>query len=525
MARHKSSGQKPAPSGSGQTAAIPADWLHGVLNAALDPLVVIDLNGTVQAASASVERVFQWSAEELIGQNVKVLMPDPYHSEHDEYLANYRRTGKTNILGQVREFEGRRRDGTVFPCEISVSLAPIAGRQPLVIGMLRDITERRRNLELLESNEARLSAVLASQLDPLITIDPMGTIQTASDSVERVFQWRPHELVGQNIKVLMPEPYRGEHDGYLANYRKTGKTFIIGRVREFRACRKDGSEFPCEIAVSVAEGRGHLPVIVGTIRDITQRKLVEKEMERLNAMLSDRNAELEHFAYNSEKLASMGKLAASVAHEIRNPLTAIKMHLFAMQQSLANRPDLNDDFAVVSEEIQRLESVVRNFLDYSRAPNLKTQKVTIETMLDKVLELFGRRLTTKGIQVIREGDKGLPLVTADLEQMKQVFINLLTNAEEAMPGGGILGIIASHTRDENNRPMNLIRFHDNGPGIPEAVRHRMFEPFFTTKDDGTGLGLSIARRILESHGGRLTLETTSIGTSFAVWLPPAEEHG
>lgn len=495
--------------------------MRALLAAPLDPFFTIDLYGTIYAASNSVERVFQWTPGELLGKNIKILMPEPYHSEHDEYLANYRTTGKTNILNQAREFTAVRKDGTLFPCEITVSLAPMAGQEPLVVGFIRDITQRQRDREALQANEARLRALLAAPLDPTLTIDVFGTIHAAGDAFEHVFGWKPAELIGKNVKMLMPEPYHSEHDEYLANYRRTGKTYIIGRVRVFRGVRKDGSEFPCEIAVSAAEIRGQPPMIVGLIRDITERKQIEAEMEKLNAMLAERNTELEHFAYNSEKLASMGKLAAGVAHEIRNPLTAIKMHLFAMQQSLRNRPELEEDFRVVGDEIDRLESVVRNFLDYSRSPALKVQTLTVATMLDRVLELFGRRLANKGIQVMREGDAALPPVQADLEQMKQVFINLLTNAEEAMPEGGIIGIICGQTRDETDHPMNVIRFHDNGPGISPEIRRRLFEPFFTTKEEGTGLGLGIARRIVEGHGGRLVLEETTIGTSFAVWMPPA----
>ncbi|HTL53328.1 MAG TPA: PAS domain S-box protein [Planctomycetota bacterium] len=508
--------------GGPKTPAETEAWLRGILAAPLDPVVTIDLMGIMHSASDSCTRVFQWTPAELVGKNIKMLMPEPYHSEHDEYLANFRKTGKTNIIGQLREFEAVRKDGTRFPCEIAVSLAPIPGQPPMVVGIIRDITPRRAAQATLEASEARLRGLLQAPHDPVLTIDVFGIIHEASNAFQRVFQYQPHELVGKNIKMLMPEPYQSEHDEYLANYRRTGKTAIIGRVREFRALRKDGSEFPCEIAVSIAEIHHQPPMIVGIIRDITQRNQVEEELARLNKMLADRNVELENFAYNSEKLASMGKLAASVAHEIRNPLTAIKMHLYAMQQSLPERPDLEGDFRVVNDEMLRLESVVRNFLDYSRSPALKTQTLTIELMIDKVLELFGRRLTQKGIQLIREGDKGLPPVVADLEQMKQVFINLLTNAEEAMPQGGIIGIISSMQRDDQNRPMNVIRFHDNGPGVPESIRRRLFEPFFTTKEDGTGLGLGIARRIVEGHGGKLVLETTSIGTSFAIWLPPSE---
>jgi len=225
----------------------------------------------------------------------------------------------------------------------------------------------------------------------------------------------------------------------------------------------------------------------------------------------------------AEKLATVGKLAASVAHEIRNPLTALKMWLFSIHRAVGGDADVERQFRMVSEEIARLESIVRNFLEFSRPPALQLAAQPIELVLDKTLELVGRRMEESGIQVTRRDIPGLPCVRVDLEQLKQVFINLLNNAAEAIPGGGEICISTSLDAGPDGQSMVVARIEDSGRGMPDDARRRVFEPFFTTKPDGTGLGLAISAQIMARHGGRLVLESTSErGTTFAVWIPTAE---
>ena len=228
---------------------------------------------------------------------------------------------------------------------------------------------------------------------------------------------------------------------------------------------------------------------------------------------------------SAEKLASVGKLAASVAHEIRNPLTAVKMWLFSIRESVRGNPDLDRKVGIVSEEITRLESIVRNFLEFSRPPALHRQAQSIVPVIDQTLELLGPRLQEGQIQVVRvpAPRPALPPVWADAERLKQVLINLVANAAEAMAGGGELRISTAVERDPDGRAMVVVRIQDTGPGMPPDVQDRVFEPFFTTKEQGTGLGLCIAAQIMARHDGLLVLERTNDqGTVFAVWTPVAQ---
>jgi signal transduction histidine kinase len=248
-------------------------------------------------------------------------------------------------------------------------------------------------------------------------------------------------------------------------------------------------------------------------------------LRALMSDMADTRSNLErsrHQLLQSEKLASVGKLAASVAHEIRNPLTSMKMWLFSIRKIVGPDPELDHSFDIVAEEMGRLESIVRNFLEFSRPPALKVHPQCVSEVLHKTLELAHHQIDEKRIALQYDTATGLPQVMADREQLKQVFINLLTNAVEATPEEGRICVRAALEGDRQNGAMVVVRVQDSGPGIPEAVRRRVFEPFFTTKEHGTGLGLCIAAQIMGRHGGRLVLESaTGQGTSFAVWIPTA----
>ena len=224
----------------------------------------------------------------------------------------------------------------------------------------------------------------------------------------------------------------------------------------------------------------------------------------------------------AERLASVGKLAASVAHEIRNPLTSMRMWLFSIQKEVGGEPALDHKFEIVSEEIRRLENIVRNFLEFSRPPELTLRVESISRLLDETLELAEPRIVDRKIRLVRDDAPNLPPVLVDREQLRQVLINLLNNATEATSESGRISVAARAESDPDGRTMVVVRVSDTGVGMLEEVRQRVFEPFFSTKDEGTGLGLCIAARIMARHEGRLVVESSSeAGTTLAVYLPAA----
>ncbi len=248
----------------------------------------------------------------------------------------------------------------------------------------------------------------------------------------------------------------------------------------------------------------------GLIEDVDQTKInLERSQEHL---------------LQSGKLALVGRLSAGMAHSIRNPLTSVKMRLFSMGRTLDLSETQKEDFDVISEEIRHIDNIVQNFLEFSRPPKLKLQKVSPSNVVDMALQLLRHRLESYGADVKLDRQRRLPEIVADPEQLKEVLVNLLVNACEAMGGSGRIVISEQGGIIEPLGRVVVIKVSDNGPGIPEAIQDKLFEPFFSTKEEGTGLGLSIAARIVEEHGGWLNLKSKEgKGATFTITLPSKEK--
>jgi signal transduction histidine kinase len=225
----------------------------------------------------------------------------------------------------------------------------------------------------------------------------------------------------------------------------------------------------------------------------------------------------------AEKMALVGKLAAGMAHSIRNPLTSVKMRLFSLSRSLDLSAVQKEDFEVISEEIRHLDTIVENFLEFSRPPKLKIQEISPSEVVDLTLRLLQHRLESYNVKVKTIRQQPLPEIKQDPEQLKEVLVNLVVNACEAMDSGGSIVIQEEEGHVEPLGRVVIIRVSDTGPGIPSPIKERIFQPFFTTKEEGTGLGLSIASRIVEEHGGWLDVSSEEgKGTTFVLTLPVKE---
>jgi signal transduction histidine kinase len=224
-----------------------------------------------------------------------------------------------------------------------------------------------------------------------------------------------------------------------------------------------------------------------------------------------------------EKMALVGKLAAGMAHSIRNPFTSVKMRLFSLSRALEFTDTQKEDFDVISEEIRRIDTIVQNFLEFSRPPKLIMQSISPSVVVDQTIQLLEHRLKSYDVSVQVERAQPLPEIDADPEQLKEVLANLVVNACEAMEKGGLIIIQEEEVQNPSSGRMAVIRVSDNGPGIADSIRGKVLQPFFTTKEEGTGLGLSIAARIVEEHGGLIDIETNpSGGAVFAISLPIKE---
>lgn len=227
----------------------------------------------------------------------------------------------------------------------------------------------------------------------------------------------------------------------------------------------------------------------------------------------------------AEKMALVGKLAAGMAHSIRNPFTSIKMRLFSLSRSQNLTETQKDDIKVISDEIRHIDTIVQNFLEFSRPPRLKMQKISPSVVVDLAIQLLEHRLKSYDVTVHLIREKPLTEIDADPEQLKEVLVNLMVNSCEAMVRGGIITISESEDNDSPIGKAVVLRLGDNGPGIPESVISKVMEPFFTTKEEGTGLGLSIVARIIEEHRGRIDIKSKEgEGTIFKITLPAKDKN-
>jgi len=249
---------------------------------------------------------------------------------------------------------------------------------------------------------------------------------------------------------------------------------------------------------------------------------LEKDVDKAHLDLEQSRGHL----MQSEKLAMAGRLAAGVAHTIRNPLTSVKMRLFSLERGLKLTPSQQEDFEVIAEEIGHIDTIVRNFLEFARPPKLTAQPVSLSAVVDTTLNLLKHRLESYNVTVSVERARVLPEIAADPDQLKEALVNLVLNACEAMVEGGSLRIREEVGLLEPHGRVLALRVTDSGPGVDPALLDTVFQPFFTTKGEGSGLGLAIVKRIIEEHGGWITIQSPpGGGATFTMVFPCQGERG
>lgn len=363
------------------------------------------------------------------------------------------------------------------------------------------------------SREAHLQSILDTVPEAMIVIDEDGVMRSFSSAAMRLFGWSPDEVIGRNVKMLMPSPYRDEHDQYLHRYETTGERRIIGIGRIVVGERKDGSTFPMELAVGEAQvGRDRF--FTGFVRDLTERRVQERRLQELQS-------ELGHVS----RLTAMGEMASSLAHELNQPLSAITNYMKGSITLLdSGNPDparLRGALQRASEQALRAGEIIKRLREF--VAKGETQQ-TIENpaqLLEEAsaLALFGAR--EKGVRVVLRCDRGVGTIVVDKVQIQQVALNLIRNAIEAMETTERRELtIAVRTRDKDTA---LFSVTDTGHGISPEISERLFQPFMSTKTSGMGVGLSICRTIIEAHGGRIWADTNDTGgTTFNFTLPIVE---
>lgn len=373
-----------------------------------------------------------------------------------------------------------------------------------VIGTLSagvDITERQKIMRALQEENAKTRAILETAVDGIITIDERGIITLVNPAVERIFGYTAAEMIGQSIRMLMPSPYREEHDRYLAQYLATGQKKIIGIGREVVGLRKDGTTFPLDLAVSEVR-INHQRWFTGIVRDLTTYKRMEQKL------------------LQTEKFALIGELASGLAHEIGTPLGVITGTAEYLMMETTD-PEIQQELAVIVSQTDRISTLIRRLLTFARPQEEVREQIDIHSCIERALRLLEYRFQKEQIQIIKAFHASPLFLSGVSSQLEQVFLNLFVNAGHAMPEGGTLTI---STTEQHQRL--VIQVQDTGHGIPPEHLSRIFEPFFTTKnpEKGTGLGLFICQQIISQHDGSITVESeVGRGSVFTITLPLTQE--
>jgi two-component system, LuxR family, sensor kinase FixL len=363
---------------------------------------------------------------------------------------------------------------------------------------------------------SHIQSILDTVPEAMIVIDERGIMQSFSAAAERLFGYRADEVLGRNVKILMPAPYRQAHDGYMERYKRTGERRIIGIGRVVVGERKDGSTFPLELAVGEMT-TGEQRFFTGFIRDLTENQKTEARLQELQA-------ELVHVS----RLTAMGEMASALAHELNQPLSAMANYMKGSRRLLEDSSDeramiLREALDKAAEQALRAGQVIRRLRDFVARGESERRVEDVKKLVEEASALALVGVKDKGVRVRFEFEPRAEFVLADRVQIQQVLLNLIRNAIEAMDESDRRELVVSTALAPDN--MIEISVTDTGTGLSPEASAQLFQPFITTKRQGMGVGLSISRTIVEAHGGSIAPRPNpGGGTVFSFTLPAVSEE-
>jgi two-component system, LuxR family, sensor kinase FixL len=459
-------------------------------------IFMLDIDGRIVRANVGAERITGWPRNEIVGRNISVLYPpeDIAAGTPERTLEIVRRMGRHEEKG-----DRLRKDGSRFVVHTTTTLLIEPGGRLLGFAKVtQDVTDRVAAEDALRASEAHLRSILETVPDAMIVIDEEARIQSFSAAAERLFGYGAAEVIGKNVAMLMPSPYREQHDGYVARYLATGERRIIGIGRVVVGLRKDGSTFPMELSVGEMHSR-EARYFTGFIRDLTER-------QRTEARLQDLQSELVHMS----RFTALGEMASALAHEINQPLTAIANYLKGCRRILERMegepvPILTDAVGQAAEQALRAGRIIRHLREFVARGESERHIESLPKLIEEASALALVGAKERGVRVVYRLDPTAEHVLADRIQIQQVLLNLIRNAIEAMQETENRNlVIATTARDDG---MVEVSVADTGTGLAPDVMAQLFQPFVTTKPHGMGVGLSICRTIVEAHGGKIWVES------------------
>jgi PAS domain S-box-containing protein len=475
------------------------------------------------------ESTFGYSRDEVMGRELSdLIIPADLLEEEAKFFKEVMDSGYSTF----KSFR-KRKDGSLIHVDISTRLIrDEQNRVKYIVSSKKDITNRKTVEQARHSSEVRYRRLFESAKDGVLMLDAdSGQIVDVNPFLSNLLGYSKDELSGKELWEI------GVFNDIVASKRAFNELQERGYIRyeNLPLQTREGFirhvEFVCNSYLA-----GESRVIQCNIRDITERKMAEEELRRTNQRLEGALAELltktQELAsttqqlWQASKLATMGELAASVAHELNNPLATISLHTELIVGLLADDDPNLQSLRVVEQEVERMANLVGNLLQFSRRSQKQISTVDLGAEVTKSLEFIKYHLRRHRINIVNDCAAVLPSVQADREQLRQVFLNLITNASDAMPGGGTLTVRSRAGETAGGQKAVVIEFSDTGNGVKTGDLPRLWEPFFTTKPEGkgTGLGLAICRRTVEEHRGTIVIETEQgKGTTVRITLPATAE--
>lgn len=467
--------------------------LASIIESSNDAIISKNLQGVVTSWNAAAQRIFGYTADEMIGQPILRLIPEELHSQEFEILAKVRAGERIKHYETVRV----RKSGEKFP--VSVTISPVKDGTGKVIGaskIAQDISDQMR----FDDSRVRLAAIVDCADDAIISKDLNGIIKTWNQGACRMFGYTSEEMVGQPLLRLIPEELHYEEDEILRKLRAGERIDHYETTR----CRKNG-EF-VEVSVTISPIRNDEGRVIGAskiARDISDRKRMEKLL------------------IQSEKLAATGRMAAAIAHEVNNPLESLMNLIYLARQNCSASPKAQDYLLTAEDELERVSHIARQTLGYYRDIGSPTD-LYLHDLIENVLTVYRSKLLASGISV-ESSFNDLRKISVSRGEMIQVFSNLIANGIDAMKEGGKLCISLRKINVAQGEGIQTI-IRDDGVGISHENLQRIFEPFFTTKGNlGTGIGLWVTKQLVETRGGQIAVSSSTepgkSGTSVTIYIP------